>query len=527
MTGERFGNWVLGAELGRGPMGAVFAARASDDPTRTAAVKVLAHDATRTQAFLNKFPADLLFLHRMSHPNIVKFYEAGVHNGTAWYASELVDGTDCATLLKTRGKKPGEPGLNWADEVIPLAVQAARAIKHAHHRSILHRDLKPGNLLIAKDGSLKISDFGVAKVFNLAPLALPADPYGTAGFLAPEHFTGKPLTRRSDLYALGGVLYALTTGRPPFNAATAAEYMHKHCYMLPDRPAHFVSDLPADLDDFICELLAKDPARRPATAAALLESLDQLRGKLERKGKKVKWPPDPGDASGPMPALPDADDASDSEPARLKPPMSRPVVVVPVFLAFLAIVLAVVFWPRPSAEELYAGAEPLVKSDNPEDWDKALDDYLDPLSTRYPDWEPKKIAAEKAHLRDRKELRKAVDQSGRAEYSSEAERHYHRGRKLAEAGDVAGARRTWADVVRGFDGIPADTRWVALARTGLDDLARKAPPKLERPGLGEALAHARKLNADGQPAEAVATLDALADLYRDDPAALAMIRAAR
>jgi len=527
MTGERVGNWLLGAELGRGPMGVVYAARNADDRERTAAVKVLTHDATRTKPFLDSFPANLLFLHRLNHPNIVKFYEAGVHNGAAWYASELVEGQDCATLLKTRSRKPGEPGLPWAEEVVPLAVQAARAIKHAHHRSILHRDLKPGNFLIAKDGSLKIADFGIAKVFDLAPLALPADPFGTAGFLAPEHFTGKPLTRRSDLYALGGVLYAVTAGRPPFAAGSAAEFLHKHCYMLPDRPAQFVGDLPGDLDDLICELLSKDPGRRPATAAAVLEALDQLRGKLERKGKKVSWPADPGDASGPMPALPDTGDDGDAEPATARPIMSRPIVVVPGFLVFLAIVLAVIFWPRPSAEELYARAEPLMKSDQPADWDKALDDYLDPLSSRYPDWQPKQVEADRTRLRDRKELRRAVEQSAKADYDSEAERLYHQGRKLAESGNPSSARRVWASVVEAFDGIPAEERWVALARQGLEDLVRKPPTKFAYKGLDAALAHVASLKESGKGVEAAKALEALADLYRDDPDALAIIRAAQ
>ncbi len=272
MTGQRVGNWVLGEELGRGPHGVVYKAHAADDPSRLAAVKVLHPDPARGPDFLVKFPAEMLAFHRLNHPNIVKYYDAGVlSGGSPWYAAEFVDGADAATLLKSRPKKPEEPGLNWKDEVIPAAVQAARALKHGHHRSILHRNLKPSNVLIARDGTVKLADFGVAKVFGESPLTLPPDPLGTAGFLAPEHFTGKPLTRRSDLYALGGVLYTLLTGRPPFTAATTAEFLHKHCYTLPDRPAHFVRDLPPDLDDLVCGLLAKDPARRPASPAAVLE----------------------------------------------------------------------------------------------------------------------------------------------------------------------------------------------------------------------------------------------------------------
>src|SRR5262245_16850550 len=184
MTGQRVGNWVLGEELGRGPNGVVYKAHAIDNDTRLAAVKVLHLDPVRGSDFLAKFPAEMLAFHRLHHPNVVEFYDAGVLNNQAWYATEFVEGTDCATLLKTRAKKVDEPGLSWKDEVLSIAVQAARALKHGHHRSILHRDLKPSNLLVMANGVVKVADFGVAKLFHPSPLALPADSMGTAGFLA-------------------------------------------------------------------------------------------------------------------------------------------------------------------------------------------------------------------------------------------------------------------------------------------------------------------------------------------------------
>jgi hypothetical protein len=531
MTGQRVGNWVLGEELGRGPNGVVYKAHAADDRNRLAAIKVLNPDPTRPPDFLLKFPAEMLAFHRLNHPNIVKFYDAGVlPGGSAWYATEFVDGPDAATLLKSRPKKPDEPGLSWRDEVIAAAVQAARALKHGHHRSILHRNLKPSNVLVARDGTVKLADFGVAKVFNRSPLGLPPDPMGTAGFLAPEHFNGKPLTRRSDLYALGGVLYALVCGRPPFTAATTAEFLHKHCYTLPDRPAQFVRDLPAELDDLICSLLAKDPNRRPATPAAVLELLDQVRGKAERKGKKVVWPPDPGDASGPMPALTarderDADD--DAEPAD-RPLMSRPLVVVPLFLLVLGAILALVFWPRPSADDLYRQAEPLLASEDPADWERAWDQYLEPLAERYPDRYVAEVEAARTKVGDRRDLRRAVRQGRMAHYRSGAEQLYHRGRALARSGDRAGAERTWRNLITAFGGVPSEDRWVTLAQSGLAELAdTSAPAPPGRADLDQAIERASQLKAGGKAAEATAVLDALEYLYRDDSAALELIRKAR
>lgn len=244
MTGARIGSWILGSEIGRGPIGVVYKAVCTDDPERIAAIKLLNHPVTRTPEFLARFPAEMLGLQRLNHPNVARFYDSGVSGGTAYYTSEWVEGTDLATLTKARTRKPDDPA--WRDEFFRVGVQAARALKHGHHRSILHRDLKPGNVIVASNGMVKLTDYGVAKVLNLPPLGLSADPWGTAGFLAPEHFTGKPLTRRSDLYALGGVLYVVLAGRPPFTATSAAEYLHKHCYTLPERPANFVSKLPPD-----------------------------------------------------------------------------------------------------------------------------------------------------------------------------------------------------------------------------------------------------------------------------------------
>ena len=184
-------------------------------------------------------------------------------------------------------------------------------------------------MILAPDGSLKVTDFGVAKAFNLSPLSLPADAWGTAGFVAPEYFTGKPFTRRSDLYALGGLLYCLVTGRPPYPAGTLAELMHKHCYVLPDRPAQFVPKIPPELDDLICDLLAKDPGRRSGSAAAVLADLDAVRGRVERKGETVPWPADPGDTAMHA-ALAETSPGPDTSVPREKPLLSR-AVVVPAF----------------------------------------------------------------------------------------------------------------------------------------------------------------------------------------------------
>jgi serine/threonine protein kinase len=528
MTGTRLGPWHLLEEVGRGPLGIVYKA-AADDGSGEAAVKVLTHDAARDPGFQQRFPAEMLALQRLNHPNIAKFYDSGVVAGTCYYATEWCPGADAATILKLRTKSSDEPGLPWRTDVLPAAVQLARALKHGHHRSILHRGLKPSNVMLMPDGSLKVTDFGVAKAFNLAPLSLPADTWGTAGFVAPEHFTGKPFTRRSDLYALGGLLYCLVAGRPPYPAGTLAELMHKHCYVLPDRPAQFVPKLPLELDDLICELLAKDPGRRPGSAAAVLSELDAVRGKVERKGESVPWPEDPGDTALHA-ALAESSPQSDDDSPRERPLLSRAAVVVPLFLLVLATILYFVFRPGPTPADLFAAGSDLMQSDNPADWDRAWDDYFAPLARKFPDQYANEVKAYREKITGQREMRKAVDAGRKLEIHSEAERLYRRGLGQVSAGDPAGAERTWAAVTAVFGPIEAEERWVRLAKAGIAELTKAAstgPHTDRRAAVLLAVDYAKSLRDGGKTAEADKVFDALAELYREDPAALDLVRKAR
>lgn len=508
MIGARVGNWYVEAEIGHGPLGVVYRARGFADPEVTAAVKVFT--GVRDPAAVQRLSAELLPLQRLDHVNIAKTLDSGTHGGLAFVASEFVDGTDCAKRLEA-GKLP------WR-EVLSIAVQAARALKHAHNRNVLHRDLKPANLVLTADGTLKVLAFGVAKVFPSPPSHNP--PIGSSAYLPPETASGKPLTRRSDLYSLGGVLYTLVTGRPPFSAGSVVELMHKQCYALPERPALIVSDLPPEVDELICTLLDKNPARRPGTAAALLDELERVRGKLERKGEKLAWPAKVTPDTAELPtlaALGGESEPTDSAPER-RPLLKRPVVVVPLFLAAVAALVLPFAWPSPSADSLYAAAKPLVESDSPGDWD-AAEKYLDPLARDHPNEYKDEVAAARRRIKDRRELRRAISEGAKADPRTDAERGYLRGLRLAQAGETAEARRTWEGVVTAFGAIGSEQRWVELARAGLALIAQqnRAPrAPLDRGPVQAALEHARALDAQGRAAEANAVRDALLGLG-DDP----------
>lgn len=524
MIGARVGNWYVEAEIGRGPLGVVYAARGFDDPGRTAAVKVLTDAAARDPAFLQAFAGEMLALQRLDHPNIARYYDSGTHGGLATVAAELVTGTDAATLL-AGGRRP------WR-EVLAVAVQAARALKHGHNRNVLHRDLKPAHLMLTADGTLKLLGFGFARVVTPPLSAAPS--IGSAAYLPPETASGKPPTRRSDFYSLGGVLYTLLTGRPPFSAATVVELTHKQCYALPERPGMLVPDLPPELDEFVCGLLAKDPARRPATAQALIDELERVRGKLERKGGPVAWPAKLKPDTAELAALPiglggtqtDSDD--DRTPTG---PRARRLVA---YLGGLAVVAAALVYgfavAGKSADELWTAAAPLAASDDPADWDRA-GDYLDSLGRKYPDRYTAEVADAKARIRDRRELRRAVADGARVEPRSDAERGYQRGLRLAQAGEADAARATWAAVAAAFAPVESEAHWVELSRAGLAALDRTPPrgphPPADRKAFAAAVAHAQALAAAGKAAESDAAFRALDELARDDPPARDLIRTAR
>lgn len=515
MIGARIGNWYLEAEIGRGPHGAVYRARGFDDSSRRAAVKVLTDASARDPAFVQRFPAEMLAVQRLDHPNIARSFDSGSHGGLPYFASEFIDGTDGAKLLEA-GRRP------WP-EVLSMAVQMARALKHGHNRNVLHRDLKPAHLMLTGDGTLKLIGFGLARI--VPPVLAPVPAIGTAAYLPPETASGKPPTRRSDFYSLGGVLYTLLTGRPPFTAASLVELTHRQCYSLPERPGMIVSNLPPEFDEFICSLIDKNPARRPASAQNLLDELERLRGKLERKGETLDWPAKLKPDTAEMAALPSnlsgSGSEADDDSAEHRPLLKRPAVVVPLFALVVAAIVAAFAWPRASAEELWNAAEPLIASERPEDWDRAWDEYLEPLERRYPGAHAEQVAAAKASIRDRKELRRSLAEGAKADYGSDAEWGYARGLKMAQAGDTDGARRIWTAVIDAYGGVESERRWVALSKDGRERLGHRTRTSRDRPEFKAALAMAK---AAKDPDAAYRSLE---ELYRDDSVALDAIRAAK
>ncbi|HKB03467.1 MAG TPA: serine/threonine-protein kinase [Gemmataceae bacterium] len=515
MIGERVGDWVIEAELGRDHKGRAYRAHAAADPARLATVKILTGPTSQSSEFHNLFRGRLAVLLKLTHPNIVAYLGGGVVHDNPYFVAEHVPGPDHQALLR-QGKRPV-----WT-EVLAFALQIVSALRHAHRRGVLHGDLKPGNLLLAPDGKVKLAECGIARVFG-AEVPPPGDnPLSSAAFISPEQAAGKPATKRSDFYSLGCLLYALLTGRAPFIAANVVELIHKHCFVMPERPAHFLSDLPDEFDALVMKLLSKDPQNRPGSGTLLLAEFERLWASLEARGRLSKRPALPPDDPLPPPA-----DEEEKPPTRAvlpeklpRPLMSRPFVVIPLFVMVVGLLIGGFYLSRTDPDDLWAKAQPLMQSDDPGDWEKAWTEYLEPLSREYPDRYADEIKAFRAQTDPQAELRRAQAAGRAVKYASEAERFFHEGMQLARAGDFAAARRVWERTAIAFGGVPSEARWVDLCRLA----AARAPTTegaLRRPataaGIRATSERARSLRAEGKTAEADAVWDALENLYRDDP----------
>ncbi|MFC5220882.1 serine/threonine-protein kinase [Streptomyces coerulescens] len=243
-------------------MGEVW--RAYDETLgRHVAVKLLLpqdSDPTAT----SRFRLEAQTAARIDHPNVVGVRDFGEYDNRLFLVMELVEGDNLARLLTHSGAQP-------AERVARMAAQAAAGMAAAHRQGIVHRDIKPGNLLLDADGTLKIGDFGIARFVDDPGAALTATGQivGTSLYLAPERALGKPAGPASDVYALGCVLYQLLTGRPPFQADTAVAILHQHLDAAPVPPRELgVAGLPPAFENYLLGLLAKEPEHRPAAQQA-------------------------------------------------------------------------------------------------------------------------------------------------------------------------------------------------------------------------------------------------------------------
>jgi len=280
---ERLGPYEIRDLIGRGGMGAVYLGLECDTRKRVA-IKVLSPLLGGDESFRERFEAEIKSLETLKHPNVVELFGYGEENGHLFYAMELVDGKSLEEEI-AKGRLFG-----WR-EVIRITVEVCSALKHAHDHGIIHRDIKPANLLLSPRNEIKLSDFGIAKLFGNTQMTAIGGVVGTADYMAPEQAEGLPATTRCDLYSLGGVMYALLAGRAPFVGKSLPEVIHKVRFepALPVR--RFSPDTPEALEQIVDQLLRKNPADRIPTALALSKRLLAIRHALTVNPPDERLPP--------------------------------------------------------------------------------------------------------------------------------------------------------------------------------------------------------------------------------------------
>jgi serine/threonine-protein kinase len=250
--------YELTSRIAIGGMGEVW--RAQDEVLgREVAVKLLRREYARDETFLARFRAEARNAASLSHPGIASVYDYGETHGTAYLVMELVDGEPLSAWLSRQGALP-------ATTAVPLVQQAAAALQAAHDGGVVHRDVKPANLMITPDETVKVTDFGIARAGDQLPITRTGEVMGTAQYLSPEQAVGEPATPVSDVYALGVVAYEALTGRRPFDhdsaVATALAQVN-------DQPDPLPDNVPGPVADVVLWALEKDPAHRPQSAAEL------------------------------------------------------------------------------------------------------------------------------------------------------------------------------------------------------------------------------------------------------------------
>jgi serine/threonine protein kinase len=251
--------------LGRGGMATVELAH-DTELDRPVAIKRLADNLAANEEYKRRFLREARLAARLSNPNIVAVYDAGAENGVPFIVMEYVEGETLGDLLQRRGRL--DPA-----EAVALALQACSGLETAHQAGLVHRDIKPQNLLIAPEGTLKIADFGIARSLDGTQLTQAGTVLGTAGYLAPEQAAGEPVTAVADIYALGAVLYELLTGRPPYEADSLAELFVKQTEGSITPLRELAPAAPARLEDAVMRALARVPEYRYESAAALAAEL--------------------------------------------------------------------------------------------------------------------------------------------------------------------------------------------------------------------------------------------------------------
>jgi eukaryotic-like serine/threonine-protein kinase len=275
------GRYKILRKLGAGGMANVYLAE-DQELGRRVAIKILNERHANDDQFVERFRREAKNAAGLSHPNIVSIYDRGEAEGTYYISMEYLDGRSLKELISTRGPAPINVAVDYARQILA-------ALRVAHRQGLVHRDIKPHNVLVDGEGRIKVTDFGIARA-GPSQMTEEGSIIGTAQYLSPEQAQGAPVTPASDLYSVGIVLYELLTGTVPFVGETPVELAMKHLSKVPEPPSHIRPEVPRDLDFVVMRALAKAPAER-------YQSADEMDADLARVARGVAVSPETEEAA--------------------------------------------------------------------------------------------------------------------------------------------------------------------------------------------------------------------------------------
>jgi len=530
---QQIGPFAVEKELGAGAMGAVYRAR-HIETGHFVAIKIVAPGLGSNPTIMARFKREAAILKQLKHPNIVRLVATGKFEGTPFYAMEYVDGESLDQVIARRGR------LTW-EEVVEFGQQLCAALQHAHEAGIIHRDLKPSNVMILPDGTVKLTDFGIAKDMDRTQLTAAQCTVGTAAYMSPEQFKGdRDLTAKSDLYNMGVMFYELLTGHKPYIADNPVDMFMQHLNATCERPSRQVLDIPVWLDNLVCQLLEKKPEQRPLDAAMVGRTLAQIKEKMlaqQSAGVEAARTRNVDRPRGQKLEDEDKDAARTLLGQKKKKKKTVPFyqrrwlkgALLSLLLVGIGYVVVLAFQP-PSPLQLYKLAGKYM-NDDPERWDKAREP-IDEFLARYPEDERAGTVREwdrKLQARDQEDdLRNRMLLLGKIGRPftprNVPEELAHDGLRYQDFGDLPAARERWQQLKQLTDN---KDKMLALAQCKLDDLKDKAPePRTDKEKEAEKVARAAlvkkkledvvKLVDTRKTVEARALASDIVELYSDN-----------
>ena len=285
------GRYKVLKKLGSGGMATVYLAE-DQELGRRVAIKILDSKHASDAQFVERFRREASSAAGLSHPNIVQIYDRGKAEGTYYIAMEVCEGRTLKELIVDRGPSPIPVAVNYGRQILA-------ALRFAHRNGVVHRDIKPHNVLVDEEGRVKVTDFGIARA-GASEMTEVGSIIGTAQYLSPEQARGAPVDARSDLYSVGVVLYELLTGEAPYNGETPVEIAMKHLSAVPEPPSAKRPDVPPELDRLVMKLIAKAPEDRYQSAGEMLRDLSKVR-EIMNTSSGIQ---PAGDVTGMLPSAP-------------------------------------------------------------------------------------------------------------------------------------------------------------------------------------------------------------------------------